>query len=506
VGLKISSPLIYLSILVFSVCGIIYELIIAAVSTYLWGDSVFYFSVIIGLYMSAMGLGAFLSKFIHRHLFDWLVGSELLIALFGGSSALLLFWVYASTDLYEYAMVSVTVVIGTLVGLEIPLLIRIMQNQESLRQNVAHVLTYDYIGGLIGALLFPILLLPYLGLVRAALVLGLSNLVIAWLNFIRHRHLLHSLWFQVLFSLGIFGWLSYACWTAPQLEHALEQRIYRDQVILTRQTPYQSISVTQWHKDLRLFLNGGLQFSSLDEYRYHESLVHAPLAVVPQARQALILGGGDGLAARELLKYPDVQITLVDLDPEMTRLFSEDPRLTQLNQMSLNHARVKVLNQDAFKFVEQDQGFYDVILVDLPDPGNTGLSKLYSQSFYELLKRRLSMQGAIAVQSTSAFFAPQAYWCIHKTLMETGLYVYPYQVEVPSFGNWGFQLATYRPVAPEHLSLATGLETRYLNNETLRSLFILPKDLHLELAQIEVSTIMHPTILSYYQRGWNGIR
>ncbi len=503
----LSAPLVYLSILVIAVCGIIYELIIGAVSAYLWGDSVLYFSITIGLYMSAMGLGAFVSKFVRARLFDVFVASEILVGLLGGVSALFLFWIYSVSDWYELALIAVTVGIGMLVGLEIPLLIRILEDQSSLRQNVAHVLTYDYVGGLIGALAFPLILLPQLGLIRTALVLGLSNLAVAGLNFIRHRSLLRYFGLLICSCVIVCVWLCYALWQAPELQVALEQRLYRDQVILTRQTPYQSLTLTQWHEDIRLYINGGLQFSSLDEYRYHESLVHVPMSAVPHAKRVLVLGGGDGLALRELLKYPKIQhITLVDIDPEMTRLFSEEDRLRKLNQDSLRNSRVSIKHQDAYKFVETNSEIYDVILVDLPDPSHTALSKLYSQGFYELLKRRLSLAGALVTQSTSPFFAREAFWCINKTLDAAGFQVLPYQVEVPSFGNWGFQLALRRPLRPQNLQLESELFLRYLNQATLESLFILPEDLRISLTEIKINSLSEPVILGYYSHGWNGIR
>ena len=505
--MNLSQPLVFFSILIIAVCGIIYELLIAAVSSYLWGDSVLYFSITIGLYMSALGLGAFVSKFFRQALFDLFVGSEILIGLIGGCSALLLFWSYASGDWYEYALVTVTVAIGMLVGIEIPLLIRILETQESLRRNVAHVLTYDYIGGLLGALAFPLLLLPQLGLIRTALVLGLANLGVACLNFVRHQRLLQHFSLQLSACLGVMALLGWALWQAPELELLLEQRLYRDRVILARQSPYQNLTVTQWHKDIRLFINGGLQFSSLDEYRYHESLVHVPMAAAGPVKRALVLGGGDGLAARELLKYPQLeQIVLVDLDPEMTRLFRQAPLLVQLNQNSLNHARVRLVHQDAYKFAETDQGFYDLILIDLPDPGQTALSKLYSLGFYELLKRRLAQTGVLATQSTSPFFAREAFWCIHKTLQAAGFQVLPYQVDVPSFGNWGFQLASRRALRPEHLHLQPGLPLRFLNAAVLPSLFALPQDLRPPERELKINTLSQPVIVQYYDRGWSGIR
>ena len=507
VGLNPSAPVLYLSILVIAVCGIIYELIISSVSSYLWGDSVLYFSITIGLYMSAMGLGAFCSKFFKQHVLDVFICSEILIACAGGVSALFLFWVYTAGDLYEYAMVAITVIIGALVGLEIPLLIRLMEQQDSLRKNVAHVLTYDYIGGLIGALIFPLLLLPTLGLLKTALALGLSNLLIVGLNLVRHWPLLHWKRTSLVSTLLVLGGLGYLFVTSQEQQTLLEQRLYHDQVIFSRQTPYQQITLTQWHQDIRLFLNGGLQFSSLDEYRYHEALVHVPLAWTRNPKNVLVLGGGDGLAVRELLKYPQIEkITLVDLDPEITRMFKSQPLLRQLNQNSLNHPKVAVINQDAYKFIEQAQTFYDVILVDLPDPGHTALAKLYSLEFYHLLKKRLAYQGLLVTQSTSPFFAREAFWCIHQTLKKAGFTVKPYQLDVPSFGNWGFQLASHYPLKhPPHLLSDPSL--KFLNQKTFSALFVFPADLTLPAQQqVSENSLLRPVLIRYYDKGWNGIR
>lgn len=502
-----SSPVLYLSIFIIAICGIIYELIIGTVSSYLWGDSIFYFSVTIGLYMSAMGLGAFFSKYIQSDLFDWFVFSEILIGIFGGGAALFLFWTYAESELYEYWMVGVTIVIGMLVGLEIPWLIRIMESESELKKNVAHVLTFDYIGGLVGAMVFPLVLLPQLGLIKASLVLGMSNIFVAFLNFIRHRQLLNYFYPLVCVSVISLGGLGYFYVTSEAQEHMIEGALYRDKVIFTQQTPYQKLTVTQWHKDLRLFINGGLQFSSLDEYRYHESLVHVPMSVFPEAQNILILGGGDGLAVRELLKYKDRKITLVDLDPAMTQMSKTLPALKQLNQGSLDAPNVTVVNQDAYKFIEETEQIFDIVLIDLPDPNFTGLSKLYSKEFYSHVMRHLHKRGAVVTQSTSPFFAKEAYWCIHKTLKETGAFVFPYQVDVPSFGNWGFQLATHYPIEPQKLKLPLSQgKIQFLNDATLHSLFIIPEDLKYPLENLDINRIIQPVILKYYAKGWNGIR
>lgn len=504
----VSTSILYLSILIIAVCGIIYELIIGTVSAYLWGDSIWYFSVTIGLYMSALGLGAYLSKFLNHKLFDAFVLTEIGVGLIGGCSALLLFWVYALTDYYEVFMVLITLAIGGMVGLEIPLLIRVLENKESLKDNVANVLTYDYIGGLFGALLFPVLLLPFLGIIKTALLLGILNLLVACLNFWRNRVLLSHMSLMAGLSLLVGILLTYLLITSQHQSELVTQQLYRDKVVFTQQTPYQKLTLTQWHKDIRLYINGHLQFSSLDEYRYHESLVHIPLSVLKEPTQVLILGGGDGLAIRELLKYPTIKkIVLVDLDPAMIQVSRDNPLLNQLNQGSLESSKLQIINQDAYKYIENSSEFFDAILIDLPDPNHTALAKLYSRTFYELIARRLNYRGVMVTQSTSPYFAREAYWCIHQTLKQTSLNVYPYHVEVPSFGNWGFQLATKEAIQPEQLKLKVSLsKLKFLNQSTLTNLFKFPQDLRLNLATIQPNTIIRPILLNYYQKGWESMR
>ena len=195
---------------------------------------------------------------------------------------------------------------------------------------------------------------------------------------------------------------------------------------------------------LRLFLNSHLQFSSRDEYRYHEALVHPGLAAVPAPRRVLVLGGGDGLAVREILKYPQIErIMLVDLDPEMTRLFSTNPLLTRLNDRSLRSPKVQVINADAFLWVDSAPDIFDFIVVDFPDPTNYSLGKLYTTVFFGALGHHLRERGAFVVQSTSPLFARKSFWCIDgNASSRPGYRTYPYHAYVPSFGEWGFVMAS----------------------------------------------------------------
>lgn len=209
------------------------------------------------------------------------------------------------------------------------------------------------------------------------------------------------------------------------------------------------------------------------------------------------------MAVRELLKWPDVQrITLVDLDPEMTRLFSSEPELTRLNGSSLSDPRVRIVNADAFKFLEDDRDFYGVIIADLPDPRNETLQKLYSEEFYRLASRRLSVAGVFITQATSPYFAPKAFWSIYESMRSVWPEVVPYQANVPAFGIWGFMMASAMPLAPS--SAEIHVQTRYLDSQTLRAMLVFPRDM--QRAEVEPNSLIQPVILGYYREGWSKAR
>src|ERR1700675_148436 len=339
--------LLFISVLLVAACGLIYELVAGTLASYLVGDSVFQFSTIIGTYLFAMGIGRALSRYLDRGLVYRFVWIELLLGVIGGFSSALLMMAFAFTQGFELILYALVVVMGVLVGLEIPLLMRIVRDRYEFRDVIAHVLTFDYLGALGASLLFPILLVPRLGLVRSAMLFGLVNAGVA-------------LWTTYLFSTQLSGTrtLRIACVVvlcALGIGMAEARRITAtaDDIIFARDTRYQHLVLTHFKDDLRLFLNSHLQFSSRDEYRYHEALIHPGLSSIPTPRRVLVLGGGDGLAVREILKYPQIEtITLVDLDPEMTRLFKTNPMLTQLNQKSLLSPKLQIINADAFPWVD----------------------------------------------------------------------------------------------------------------------------------------------------------
>jgi len=472
-----------LSVLAVATAGLVYELVSATMASYLLGDSVTQWSLVIGVYLSAMGLGSWLSKGIERDLHGRFVAIQLGVAWVGGFSATLLFLGFAHLATVRPLLFGLLACVGTMVGLEIPLLLRILERGHALKDVVARVLAFDYIGSLAASMLFPLLLLPRLGLVRTSLLFGIVNVGVA-------------LWFLHAFKDEIAAWtrrhvatwcsgaaLGAAFLLAPTIESFGESQLYDAPIVFSERTPYQRLTLTRWREDIRLYIDGNLQFSSTDEHRYHESLVHPVLAIAPSRTaglRVLALGGGDGLALREILGDPRVRsIDLVDLDPGMTELFSTHPVLTELNRGAFDDPRVAVHNADAMQWLsdhrDADDERFDVAIVDLPDPNDFSLGKLYTRAFYRLLAGRLADDGVFVVQATSPYLAPQAFWCIVRTLEASELTTRPYHVHVPSFGDWGFVLAGKVNVRIPGM-LAPGPVRRFLTDELLPGLFVFPAD------------------------------
>lgn len=492
---------LFLSVLLIAACGLIYELIAGTLASYLLGDSVLQFSTVIGTYLFAMGVGSYLSRFLTRGLVARFIGIELMVGLVGGFSSAALFLAFAYTQSFRFLLYFLVFVVGVLVGLEIPLLMRILKSRFEFRDLVANVLTFDYLGALGASLLFPLLLVPRLGLVRSAVLFGMLNAAVAlWSTYLFREQIGRLIPLRVSCVI-VLALLSGGMFAADWVTDAADANLYADEVILARNTRYQRIVVTRWKDDLRLFLSSHLQFSSRDEYRYHEALVHPGLAALPGARRVLVLGGGDGLAVREILKYPSVEsITLVDLDPEMTALFARHEMLTKLNGGSLTDRRVRVINADAFPWLESHTEQYDFVVIDFPDPTNFSLGKLYTTAFYRLLKKHISQGGFAVVQSTSPLFARQSYWCIVETLKQAGFDTAPYHVYVPSFGEWGYVLAGHHRYEPP-ARLPEGL--KFLSAANLPGLFQFPNDM-LPVAA-EPNRLNDQTLVRYYEREWRDI-
>ena len=482
---------------VIAICGLVYELLEGTLSSYLLGDSVYHFSLVIGLFMSSMGIGSWLSRFFEENLEKAFIRLQLTIALVGGFSAFILFFAFAFIENYDAFLYLITILLGSLLGIEIPLIIRILKESFSLKSNISNVFTLDYIGALFASLLFPMVLVPQLGLMQTSFLFGLLNLFVAsmsWYifrNIVSKRYLLYIVLVFIALILGFFY--------STKLTTIIENKLYQNKIIYSEQTQYQKIVVTGNSHRVQFYINGAIQFDTIDEHRYHESLVHPIMLATPKHENILIVGGGDGMALREILTYNDVEhVTLVDLDRAITTLFTTHPLLSKLNHHSYRDKRVKVVNQDAWKYIENANTLYDVIIIDLPDPNNISLSRLYSQSFYKLLKSHLSKIGAMVTQATSPMFTRKAYWCIKKSMEHTGLYIKPYHTYIPSFGEWGFVLASHFSVDLSKLKPTDKM--KYLNHASLSRMQLFDADMN--EVEVKANKLSQHSLINYYDKGW----
>jgi spermidine synthase len=494
-----SQAVIFLNVLVIATCGLIYELLAGTLASYVLGDSVTQFSLIIGLYLSALGAGAWVSRFVETGLARRFVDIELGVALLGGFSAPMLFFAFARMEHFVIVLYPLVFVIGLLVGLEIPLLMRLLEHKLEFKELVSRVLTFDYLGSLAAAILFPVIFVPKLGLVRTSLVFGLLNALVG----------LWGTWFLRDAIQGRVAGLRARCAVvvlllgaglvaADRLTLMAEEGAFADDIIFAKWSHYQRIVVTRGRSGFQLFLNGNLQFASADEYRYHEALVHPAFAVAAAPRRVLVCGGGDGLAVREILKYPSVEsVTLVDLDPDMTALSAQFPMLAELNRRSLSDPRVTVVNEDAMIWIQRPGAPFDAAIVDFPDPNSFALGKLYTTRFYRLLRARLGEDASVGIQCTSPLFARSSYWCIVRTLEASGFFVRPYQTTVPSFGVWGFALAKLVPFEAPSRAPA-GL--RFLDDATMQGLFAFSADMG--PVDVDVNRLDNQALVRYYEAEW----
>ena len=493
------TPVLFLNVLVVATCGLVYELLAGTLASYLLGDSVTQFSLVIGVYLSALGVGAWLSGFVVKNLARTFVEVELGVALIGGASAPALFLLFGQVAAFQVFLFGMVALIGVLVGLELPLLMRIMKDQLDFKELVSRVLAFDYLGALLASLLFPLLLVPKLGLVRTSLVFGMLNAAVAlWATWVLRPLLPRGVLGLRIRSVIVFALLGAGLVKSDALTKLAEDALYADPIVYAAQSPYQRIVVTKGRAGFNLYLNGHLQFASADEYRYHEALVHPAMAASGGPKRVLILGGGDGLALREVLRWDGVAaVTLVDLDPAMTGLSAAYPPLAALNKGAFADPRVTVVNRDAFVWVGESAETFDAVVVDFPDPSNYSVGKLYTTRFYRLLQQRLTPTAAVAVQCTSPLFAPTTYWCVIRTLEAAGFVVRPYHAAVPSFGVWGFALAT-RSHADVPARFPPGL--RFLNAATLPTLFALPPDLG--PVPVEVNRLDNQVLVRYHEAEW----
>jgi spermidine synthase len=403
-----------------------------------------------------------------------------------------------------YALV---LAVGILVGLEIPLVMRILKRHAGgpnagLRTLVSQVLTFDYLGALAVSIAFPLLFVPQLGLIRTGAFFGLLNAAVAvW-----------ALWLFRAELRGLAAHAAAAALTVAALIAAFagadlvtswaEDRFYADRVIYSETSAYQRVVVTSSPAGVRLFLNGNLQFHSRDEYRYHEALVHPALAAHGAPKKVLVLGGGDGMAVREVLKHASVErVTLVELDPHMTQLFSTAPLLRDLNGDALRSPKVTIVNADAFAWLEQHDEMFDAIVVDFPDPTNFSIGKLYTRTFYELVERHLAASGYAVVQTTSPLIARKSFWTVATTIEAAGLATAPYHAHVPSFGEWGFIVASRRPF---RLAQTLPPALRFVTIAGLPALFDFPPDM--ARVPAEVNRLSNQVLVQTFEDEWGKVQ
>jgi spermidine synthase len=529
-------------------CGLVLEYIQATVASFILGNSIEQWSVIIGLMLFMMGIGSKAQRFVigDRNLVSAFIGIEITLAVVGAWAPLGTYAAYAYISnhfiLVQYGFI---MLIGFLIGLEIPVVTRINKDYtDELKINLDYILSADYFGSLAGALFFAFILLRYFPLTESSFIASTLNFLPAMLAFgyfyvkgkIRKVGWLLLTSMLVLASLCV-GYKYNRFWNLK-----LEQHLYDDRIIYSKTTRYQHLVITHNPSldEYRFYINGHIQFSSTDEARYHESLVHPAMQVATAKKDILILGGGDGLTLREVLKYDSVRsVDLVDLDPDMVKLCAGHPVLRTLNRGAFDDARVRLVNRqgietgdgydlyqetgklnqhklpdtekvarlnvmhvDAHKFVNSTTRRYNVVFIDLPDPSTVELNKLYTKGFYSQVKRLLTDGGVVAVQSTSPFFARESYWCINRTLQAAGFHTVNYHVNVASFGDWGFVMGARglkkgyvdRRIAEMNLK---DIQTSFLTADVFRASMAFGKDL-LQVRHKAINTLMHPVLHIYY--------
>ena len=507
---SLAEVLLLASVFLIAACGLVYELAAGALASYLLGDSVLQFSTVIGVYLFAMGLGSWLSRFVERQLVGVFLQVELLVGVVGGLMPAALFAVHSllppgEATVFRVLLYALVLLVGTLVGLEIPLVMRILRRHFSARYGlkdlVSQVLTFDYLGALLVALAFPLVLVPHLGLVRTGVAFGLLNVAVAvWALWLFRAELRARAAMTAACALSAALLLG-ALLGAEQLTTWAEDRFYGEHIVFKQSSAYQRIVVTDGRAGTRLFLNGNLQFHSKDEYRYHEALVQPAMAAHGAPKRVLVLGGGDGMAVREILKYASVeQVTLVELDPLMTTLFRDNAKLAALNGHSLSSPKLRIVNADAFGWLEQQQDTFDVIVIDFPDPSNFALGKLYTASFYELVDHHLSAGGYAVVQTTSPLIARRSFWTVATTIESVGLTTTPYHAHVPSFGEWGFILASRRPFRLP-TQFPPGL--RFISAQSLPALLDFPPDM--ARVPTEVNRLSNQVLVQEFEAEWGQV-
>lgn len=510
---KTRKRLLFLALFTTGLAGIVAEYCFATMATYFGGDSVTQWAIVISLMLFSMGLGSRISSSFQNNLLTIFVAVEFLLSILVSFSAVSTYYLATQIEFVVGYIYFMSVVTGILIGMELPLAIRINEQFQHLKFNVAHILEKDYYGSLIGGLFFVFIGMPYLGLSNIPFILGFINLLVALIliQVFKHQQTNQQSSFALLMGLTILVGLIIGFSNSEQIILRSEQNRYKDKIVHQDQSLYQKIVVTEWKGNNWLYLDDHLQFSTFDEALYHETITHPVYQLLQYPKKILILGGGDGCAARELLKYPKVEsIVLVDIDKKLTDLFSKQPKYVQINQNALNHPKVKVINEDGFKFIEHSEDIYDLILVDLPDPRSVELCRLYSEEFYRICYNHLTPKGGIITQAGSPYYTPKAYHCIEKTIGQSGFNTLPIHNQILSMGEWGWVIGFKgnqdREVLINRLNkyfTTENLKVNWISKEAINLITSFGQPFYLKenLESLKSNTINNPILYGYYLDG-----
>jgi len=511
-SINLKRKILFTALFATGLSGIVAEYSFATLSTYFVGDSVKQWSIIISLMLFSMGLGSRITKSFNGNVFKLFIIVEFVLSVIVAFSAVTTYYFASHMEYIGFYIYGMAVITGTLIGVELPLAMRLNNEFEALKLNVANILEKDYYGSLIGGLFFVFIGLPYLGLSYTPFILGFINLSVAIVLFLSFKHKIEPKQQKYFYTTGLFISLIliFGCLFSQKIIMYGEQNKYKDKIVLQEQSIYQKIVVTQWQDDYWLYLNDNLQFSTFDEPMYHEVLVHPMMQVLQRPKSILILGGGDGCAARELLKYPEIDtITLVDLDKKLTDIFIQKEFLADINKESLTHPKVNLMNKDGFAFISETEQFFDFIIIDLPDPRNVELSRLYSKEFYELCRLRLTPKGGLITQAGSPYYTPYAYECIDITLQAAGFSTLPMHNQILSMGEWGWIGATKKKYSKTEMTTILkqfndkSIQTQWLNKEAMQLITTFGKNYYGKSQKdtIEVNQIGNPVLYHYYNQG-----
>ncbi len=479
--------------LIIAICGILYQLLIWTMSSYLIGDSVRQFSFTIWFFMSGMWIWAYFTRFLEKNALYNFVRIELLLSIIWASSVIILKLAYIYLSMnhlsFQFIYFFLTIFIWSLVWVEIPMIAALYKELKIKTKSViSDIFTFDYIWWLLSALLFPLVLLPYLWLYNISIFVWMLNLMVwfLYLNYIRTKKIYLTKYYFIVLS--IFLYFIFLIFISSKLENFYLKFYYKEPILQSYQTDYQNVVLTKRWKDFRMYINWNIQFLSLDENRYHEALVDWPIKYLKwkENLNVLVLWWGDWLAVRNLLNYNNVSnITLVELDPKIIEIAKNQRDMKALNKNSLNNSKVKIINTDAFKYIVETEEKFDFIIADFPDPRDVHTSKLYSKEFYISLHWALVKDWIFVTQSSNAFFATKAFWSIDKTINNIFGNSKAYHRYLPSFWDWGFVLAKKWKL--QDLDICNQLWCDKFDEEYLW-----------ENKNVKENTLTKPVIIDYY--------